>query len=102
MIDTQLLLLISRHPVPASHLLLLDLLMLLHLSLRLGMLLLSQLTQIPEPGVLEGVFGADAHLWSELQHSPQEIESLLVDLWEYRSEVLCGINVEVGLVFWEL
>lgn len=27
---------------------------------------------------------------------------MLVNLWKYRSEVLCGVDVEVGLVFWEL
>lgn len=78
-------------PIP-GHLLLLVLL--LQLSLDLG--------QIVEPRVLESFSGTDAQLRTKLEHAVQKVHSDGVDLRNDHRQVLRGVNVEVGLVFWQL
>ena len=99
--------LICRHTIPTSHrrrllLHLMGLLLLLLHLLSLRLRLLSQLTQISEPRMLQSVLGTDAHLGSQLQHSAQEIQSLLVDLRKDQAQVLGSVDVEVGFVLGEL
>lgn len=91
-------LLVCRDAIPARHHLLLHPMLLL----RLHLLLHPQLPQIPEPHMRQRVIRTDPHLRSQLQHLPQQVQAHLIDLLQDEPQVLRGVDVEVGLVFWEL
>ena len=71
------------------------------LGLHLGYLLLA-LGQVIEPGMLKGVGGGYAHLWSQLKHAVEKIKANLVDLWQYEAQVLGMVDGEVVLVLGQL
>lgn len=70
-------------------------------SLCLALLLLLG-EEFVEPGVLEGLGGADAELRSQLQHLLQEVDPDRVDHGQDLAEVLRRVHLEGGLVVGEL
>ena len=62
--------------------------------------LLLPLRQVVEPGMLKGVCGGYAHLWSQLEHAIEEAETDLVDLRQYEAQVLSVVYGKVVLVLW--
>ena len=48
------------------------------------------------------LLGRDTHLRPQLQHATQQVEPERVDLGENQAQVLCGVDVGIGLVFGEL
>jgi hypothetical protein len=66
----------------ATHLRLLGLSLGLCLHLRHFLLPLWQVT---EPGMLKCVRSGYAHLWPQLEHTVEEAETDLVDLWQYKA-----------------
>lgn len=70
-----------------------------------GLLLLELLLahgELGEPGVLEGVVGADAVLGAQDEHALQQVDAELVDLGQDGAQVLGGVHLDVGLVLGEL
>lgn len=71
-------------------------------SLRLESLLLRVHHKVVEPNVLKGIMGTDPQLWSKLQHSLQQIDTVGVNRREDVSKILSGVHMECGLVLGEL
>jgi hypothetical protein len=66
-----------------------------------GMLVLP-LGQVVEPRMLQRSGCRDSHLWPELEHAPEKVETDLVDLWEDEAQILCCVHGKVALVLGEL
>jgi len=49
--------------------------------------------------MLKRVMSTDSQLWSQLQHSLQQINTTRVDLWQDDPQVLSGVHLEILLVF---
>lgn len=58
--------------------------------------------QIVEPGVLEGVVGADSELWAELQHALKQVDARRVDGGQDIAEILRRVHLEGRLIFGKL
>jgi len=55
--------------------------------------------QVRKPSMLQGIMSTNPQLWAHLQHPLKQINSQWVNLWQDNAQILCGIHLEVLLVF---
>lgn len=69
-----------------------------------GLLLLSLLlhVNVREPGVLQGLSGADTQFGAELKHSLKQVNASVIDGVKNAPKILGGVHLEGGLVLREL